>query len=282
MKRATVQFAGGLGNQLFIYSFAVWLKENGQNPVLNLNRIDSSHNLSYYDFRNLINLDNSFDLVESKWYRFNAFWLSHVSDALRSRHMVGNSLFFADFYQTFRYFDSLKNPFRLKDQSVSVVNTKEIANMINQSGKCLIHVRLGDLLTSNGSWILNAEFYEKSISLLSDDSKPGGWVVTDSPKLMTRYLAGTTLENYKVLNISSPIDCFYLISQCERVVLSNSTFALWASKLTVLDKQKVVVPTHLNKNLPTKELDFPDSWDAYNSSWLNSNQIQELKGIKLH
>jgi hypothetical protein len=277
MKKNSVRFAGGIGNQLFQFSFACWLFENSLVPILDLNRIDTSHNKSYFDFRDFINFDIHFKIKQSKWFMLNSFWYSHLQDFMFARFPFYGKSVFQDYYQTFAYFDQLKNPFVGKEISELSNEGRKIESSISEGTAILAHVRMGDLLKSENSNILNDHYYLRALESISNWKVSKLWIFTDSPELLRKAWKGKEILGYgEVVGLRSPLETFYLLSKAQILITSNSTFSFWAGKLGNNKKKLVFFPDKMNSSIESSSFFLPIHWKSKPASWLSKCDISKL------
>jgi len=135
-------------------------------------------------------------------------------------------------------------------------NIKEIKNLFyfpedikNKVDKALgkiptkklgIHIRLGDYLQPGyitTHYICTRNYYIESLKYF-DLSDITPIVITDNINDYNKYIA---LDDVVVSNSKSEIEDLYLLSQCDAVIMSNSSFSCWGVLLGK-EKEKVLAP----------------------------------------
>lgn len=165
------------------------------------------------------------------------------------------------YFQSGKHFSSnkehVKNLFTFPDEIKQKID-KALAKLSKPITG--IHVRLGDYLlpgyvtthlTCQREYFLNA--------LKKIDNNSTLIVTTDDIESYNRYIS---LPNAIISNSKSEIEDLYLLSQCDNIIMSNSSFSWWG---VFLGKQKNVVCTPdkwFGKDGP------PNYQDIYEDSWI--------------
>jgi len=212
----TVKIKGGLGNQLFQYAFAIFLKEN-----LKIN----------------INLDLSwFDEQNSRKFQLNDFLKEPFIDVIRFNSSFYNKIlsyrsekFFSfllkkKFYPPTNYYDGYWQDIFFAQYLTldKYFNKKILLNKFSED-YYVIHLRRGDFLTSSLHHVLPDEHYLKYINLFKDKTI----YILSSDK-------NDSLSFIKKINLNAKlIDCddkeaFSIIYNASGGIASNSTFCWWA------------------------------------------------------
>jgi len=99
-----------------------------------------------------------------------------------------------------------------------------------------VHIRRGDYLnvpTVHG--ILDLDYYKRALDLVDGDNVV---ICTDDPDWAETHFGG----DCQISNFESEVDDLYLLSQCKKVILSNSSFSWWGAYLGK-EKETVIVPS---------------------------------------
>jgi hypothetical protein len=278
-----VKISGGLGNQLFQYSFGRYLELNfGFKVIYDLRTIQNGST-----FTNRLTLIN--DLIKNINYNDNKFYKNELIYRLRrklihdyfpdySKIYVENVLkekvlkieelskkkYFDGYWQTLKYVNSIENELRSDlNFNESLVNLCLIDyNIISNSNSCSLHIRRGDYLLPHNKKIFaecGIDYIQKSINYIMlkfPDTK--FYVFSDDINWAKSILKG---DNYHFIDKynNNPIADLFLMSTCKNNIISNSTFSWWGSWLN---------------NNTNKMIICPKLW--YNNSTLNKIHIKNI------
>jgi hypothetical protein len=283
-----IKVQGGLGNQLLQYSVGRVLSESFGKEV--------KYDLSFFEeetkytkrpylldrFETSVPVATKEEIAKVRYPYFFSTWTSLFVRACNKyifkRYYIGyepsffprikrnNALYLEGFWQSYKYYESLipllSKEVTLKDASALSAFKQEVA--FTSKVTVAIHVRRGDLVTSNGGMqIIPKEYYERAVPLFeekvaaptycvfSDDIE---WVKKEMGHLFKDviYVSSYSLKDYEE---------FALIKECNHAILSNSTFCWFATLLTDTDAKVVMYPkdwrnAFLNNSPPI----CPDRW----------------------
>lgn len=151
-----------------------------------------------------------------------------------------------DYLQHFPLIEAHENVIRTYFEPHPNVDISAFANELFPQMSAAVHVRRGDYAeTWRGHGMLSREYYL--------DNWPDGPVLvfSDDPKWCADNLPG------HIVHIDPIID-FMLMRQCQRFVISNSSFAWWAAWLA---DAPTVYPSPWFTDLPSGDMHVP-GWDA--------------------
>jgi len=166
------------------------------------------------------------------------------------------------YFQTGKYFannqDKVKNLFYFSDS----IKNKIDSSLSKIKNKILgVHVRAGDFLSPgniSSHFLCTKDYYSKALEQfnLNDYTII---VCTDSPGSLFEYFPK---EDVIFSNSKNELEDLYLLSQCDDLILTNSSFSWWGSFLGK-DKDNVVVPSRwFSKDGPQ------DYNDIYREGWI--------------
>lgn len=268
---------GGLGNQLFIYSFIYTLAKNISTSF--------SFDLSSYNF----NLGKSLEIdkvnivlsqVDKKMlseFRYNS--LSTIHEKLKRKLGIkiykGNIItedifdeisfkkeikynknyYFDGYWQDIKYFlsdyENLNKNFQINKDFIGN-NYLYLLNLINSDVNSIaIHIRKSDYLNKKNFKIyenLSDSYYNNAINYFIEKLKKNKiYVFTDDDKWVNQNLILKNAIFVSKYNLTT-IEEFSLMSNFKNIILSNSTFSLWASLLNNYNEKQIVVPKKWFKN----------------------------------
>jgi hypothetical protein len=227
---------GGLGNQMFgIAAAYAAAKRINTNYAINYNLKHYSgqgHEPSIYKstfFKNIPETNSFF----SKIYNEPGFEYTPIPEV--------NDVIIDGYFQSEKHFKKYSheikqlffftNEIKLKvDSALNKIKTK----------KLVIHIRLGDyLLPSYKSthFVCSRDYYNNALKQFNLNEYTI-LICTDSPDIYQKYF---NIENAIVCNGKNELEDLYLISQCDAVVLTNSSFSWWGSYLGKT-KEKICAP----------------------------------------
>lgn len=282
----TAQLTGGLGNQLFTYArLALLAHEQGTNL-----RIDGSvtervlgHRADLFDFNlmgeEILTLDNYGRIgtqLERLLWRSSSFrkWTKRHQDA-----QLGGSVSetqnvdgwkFRGFYQNFRvmqeFMDKFSaNPFTLRVESKYL---RELTESLIKTKPIAVHVRRGDYLNYKDSFgVLDDNYYLGAIDVLQERLEVKNVLIfSDSPEMIDGFTSKLSIP-FEVVNknILSTSENLVLMSRCNGLITSNSTYSFWAAALS--KHNNVVIPQPWFKSKD----DWLNSSDFHNPQWLSQN-----------
>lgn len=256
-----VKMMGGLGNQLFEYTFARYLeKKTGNRSALWTALYGTSYEKR--DFT-LDKFDTDFITINSEitcraaYDEFNIPELSNVDEA-----------FFRGFFQDRKYFDEVAGEMRkelsLKPSFISALLKEEIET-IGQAEAVAIHVRRGDYLDGINTEVfeeLPLDYYEQALSRIIGilGYEPRVYVFSDDYEYVSR--AFKNLCGSEVIPVPPGIDYedMYLMSCAKHHIIANSSFSWWSAALSE-EEGITVAPKRWFKDRPNPDL-IRDGWLA--------------------
>lgn len=270
MPKSFVRVMGGLGNQIFQYALAQWLRrELNVLPVLYdpgsdaspgpLNRAVQLSEL-FRDCQivngpaakaiNVLSLSRKYQVALSaigfRHYTFFApeSWQSlssTLAGATQRRHSVISGYFqFNELVLT--QLDGLRvgAATELEKRSTHLTRSGALQNM-DFERDCLIHVRRGDYGEIDGYPLLDQDYYAAAQEVLRKQGFRGQmYCVSDDPLEAERmlYNAGVSAVS---LNLCNPLDVLGAIAYSRHKIIANSTLSLWGGLLGRQDG-RVVFP----------------------------------------
>ena len=222
----TVEFAGGLGNQLFQLAALDHIARRCQRKVVIERAGESVHSKNNY-----------FDSLFSGWTVANnppsfplniqegSFVFSDWTHALSNHH---NSRIHG-YFQNWQYIDDSFKP-RLRFNTSVLSKYPEIGN------KVFIHVRGGDYVNHHFHDLKLDEYYRRAIAEFSPDTQ---FVIftNDVPYAQTRPWISGIQHSFIHEN---ELDTMLLMSKCAGCICPNSTFSWWGAFLN--PNRKIVMP----------------------------------------
>lgn len=242
-----VKMMGGLGNQLFQYSFARFLERKLGKPVW----LDTLFFLNQHQRRpTLENLGIRYRRSPGDrylWYRLNSRrflrWEENDFDPSCCDTGNGKSMFFWGYWQRAEYADAgregILEGFRRFKKRPEV---KRLSEEILAEDSVSIHVRRGDYRGIPKFRLLGPEYYDKALNTLNVQSGSKIFLFSDERGVEKELFPNNT----NLIRVSDfglrDFEEFYLMSLCRRNVAANSTFSWWASFLNTRKGRSIVLP----------------------------------------
>jgi hypothetical protein len=261
-----VKISGGIGNQLFQYSFGRYLEESfGVDVFFDLKTLQHSskftnrqplikelipdislYNKHYYSFDLIYRLKRKIVLDF-----FPSFTEIHVENILKNNIIDINSIlnkkYFDGYWQSFNYISPIKS--QIKSEIIFNNNLFELCskdlNYIKSNNSCSIHIRRGDYLLPQNAKIYadcGLNYFQESVKyILSKSPNSNFFVFSDDINWAKENFIGP-MFNFIDSYTNNPIADLFLMSNCNNNIISNSTFSWWASWLNVNPNKIIVSP----------------------------------------
>ena len=272
-----VKLSGGLGNQLFQYSFGRYLslKHNTELKLdiqLNINASDFTPRLLGLSKYNIdLNFATNNEIESYKFFKTGS--LSRIERKLNQRFpfinkryvvekpfaILNNDLLLDDCYyegywQSEYYFKSIKN---------ILINDLQFNFDLNESNKLLVedisnsmsvslHIRRSDYLSVSSNAkifsICTLKYYQDAISYFNlKFGKPIFYIFSDDISWAKENFVG---ENFVIVDVNQddPHSDMYLMSQCKHNIIANSTFSWWGAWLNSTEDKVVISPKEWYRN----------------------------------
>ena len=277
-KLAIVEIKGGLGNQVFQYSFGKYLESSGFRVLYNLDFFTSFKNLENVTERDFLlkelsceinevsrlmqKLSDTFNyLINSKKIKsIFPFINKYIYQYLKEKD-YDKDLEYKD-YLIINYFDGYwqNNIYHLKTQKESLLNIFHINNQDIESlnnDRVLIHVRRQDYLKLGID--LPQNYYQNAINLLKKDLKEFEFdIFTDDKEWVLNQNIFSDFRNIYGED-DDPIESFKKMLCYKHFIIANSTYSYLAAFFGEKQDSKVFMPYKwsVNKN---KDFLTHNSW----------------------
>ncbi len=299
MSTFVLRLKGGLGNQLFIYYFGQYITQEfdlkihyfiDNNSIRSLEDIIEIDLPRYVIFRERVlqkfnYLSRKYNLKRLDYIYKNSFICEDI-DVLEKIAGLSSlkkpKLIFLDgYYQDFYYYDSLisRTKLQISNPSPWFVETKR---KVEELRPIVLHVRIGDYLT-NQNWlggIISEKYYEKALICMRKSLQHQPiWVFSDDfirAKLLLQNIGFTSLNFIESSENKHPVEVLEIMSMGSGLVMSNSTFSLWAAKLSK-NTNFIIAPDPFLKNELQSPRNFPGAWSKMQSEWLTHSEVISLK-----
>ena len=257
-KTAIIKITGGLGNQMFQYSYGEYLKSNGLNVyhdyflwlTLNKKKLRIKElNIQLRSASKLLII--IFGIFERM--RYSTFVLFEKKAYQKQEIGRGNLLYYVGYWQNVNYL--LKNKDILKRHFAYNINNKkvnEFTNTINNNSVA-IHVRRGDYVNNKVHETIGVNYFKKAVKeILSLVDNPQFFILSDDISWCKKNLL--VPKCIYIDFTSSEIEDFEIIKRCNHKIISNSSFSWWAAFLGETERSITICPKKWTNVVETNSL----------------------------
>lgn len=280
-----LNLSGGLGNQLFEYSFAREIQiQTGQSIELNTYELDNYETNRHYALDNYQLADNAIHASkELPWFvhrrsivgaisrkispgillkyskKHNSLIWYETSYTYVPQFNSGKDIYLGGYWQSEKYFPSvsetIRSEIRLKkplSQEAGDYETK-----IKQSNSVCLHIRKDDYVGTDYE-VCTLEYYKSAMGLIENQiSNPTYYVFSDDPLWVQNHV--TFNSNMIFVNGNSEQEDLYLMSSCKHFIMSNSSFSWWAQELSDNKEKIVIAPSRWHKTWNINDI-YKEGW----------------------
>ena len=288
-----ISFNGGLGNQLFQYSFGLALKYEYGYEVKFCKKFINKSQLSIediFDIKIFEPLEEDYIKILGKLFvndqirntsvrilkkfgvnNFHNFRLEDYKNSFLSLPNLDNKFFFG-YWQNIKYFffhlKQIKKNLKFKVENQIFNEFFKLKN--DYSNIVCLHIRLGDYNTKKNLRVFSKipmNYYLDSIKIFERIYKNPVFIlftnefekVNDSIKKKLNVIPSSNL-NFGEMND------FYLMSLCDSFIFSNSTFSIWAAYLSQKKDINFTKPDrwYISNDIEMANYYFPSHWNCLN------------------
>lgn len=253
---------GGLGNQLFQWSYGKFMSIEYNTPLLldtnsYSNQTNRGFSLDKFPFLKYSILTNSSIRENSE----NKTHLKMMSDnfLFYKINYEENCHYYLDgYWQSEKYFsnisDLIKRELRPSDDIISKI--KSIKNLDSKS--ISLHIRRTDYVTSNGYHPLQSiDYYQNAIDIIGEYDYI--FIFSDDIKWCKENFS---FKNMIFIEGFDDVEDLWIMSMCKNNIIANSSFSWWGAWLNDNKNKKVIAPKKWfgdNVNLNTSDI-IPETW----------------------
>ncbi|MBR2648187.1 MAG: alpha-1,2-fucosyltransferase [Sediminibacterium sp.] len=279
-RKVIARIKGGLGNQLFIYSFAYELSRKlssklilddktgfykdsyGRKPVFNKLVCKSDYRfikvyeiITFYLCKIL-----SHDISEKLGVKFlieldNKQRVSWYSQDFSKVRIV----FIEGYFQSYEYF--YQSRFEIKTHLKFKIPHSDyyirLEGLIRKSNSVAIHIRRRDYTN-----ILDMDYYHKSIGLIKKSLiSPYFFFFCDDIEWLNSNLGKFNTQNNYIVSTSEMNELmeFTLMSLCKNFIIANSSYSWWAAYLAGIESDGMVLAPD-RTDIGVIDAFYPNSW----------------------
>lgn len=248
---------GGLGNQMFQIATTI-------SHALR-NNVEYGINLNLCNTPNQGKLASTYsNTIFSKVHKINHNQFYNIYDEPKFSYTpipFEDNTILRGYFQSSKYFDDYKdfiiNLFEFPKNIIDEVSNFIMEKKLLGDNLTCLHIRRGDYLKfSHYHEVCNLVYYQKACEEF-DDTK--FIIVTDDKDWVKNNF---TTEDFIISDLSSEISDLYLMTICDNLILSNSSFSWWGAYLNKKNLKRAIVPFKwFNQSGPV------DDQDIYISNW---------------
>jgi hypothetical protein len=251
----------------FKHGLADWILENCINTFSNLSLDKRLQRLSW---SGIIQFPLTFDDRNSV--------TDYFSRSKRDIRFSFKTRIVDSYFADFSFFDCLNKGEHKSIQlrSISKYYSSKLDEFKSKSTMA-IHLRLGDFLKNGKSiGILGDTYFKKSISnlmQLGDFEKVV--LFSDSPNIARSRVSSWKLrfpiEYIELQDLKNPAEVMKLMSMCDGLVCSNSTFSFWAAKFATQEsggRAIITIPKNFRRDKLASVGSIPSNWRVEEPFWV--------------
>ena len=283
-----VRLSGGLGNQMFQYSYALILSKKLNREILiddfilrdyplkkkftkrnfELNIYKNQYNFFIKDFLNGIPKRGYFYSFFSKikLMFYNCYLITDSNiPSFNELKRIDKNIYLSGIFQEkidySKYNKIIIDFFSSKNILYKKLNfSNSIKDLIINSNSVSIHIRRGDYLKKNNlqtHGLCTLDYYKKAINYFVDkNSNINFFIFSDDLEWCKNNFNLTQNIFYCE---GSPLDDFVLMSLCKNNIIANSSFSWWSAFLNQNENKIVIYPQNWFTNKDLK-IYTPDDW----------------------
>lgn len=286
-----IKLWGGLGNQLFQYSFSKYLeKTEGKPTKFFFSRITPVQRLDLNYFIKDIELSSPAEL-KNAGYCFTGPLKERICRKLFAKLPFLNEKVYIEkspgfvnefpsstnvydgYWQAYQYIDAIENELRseLRFDESSFGNLNNLDD-IKKNNSISVHIRRGDYLLKANQQLFaecSLEYYIAAVQEMLEKvenpvfyvfSNDVNWVREHVLKVFEEVTEFVFVDNSEITK--SPVADLFLMSLCKNNIIANSTFSWWGAWLNKNPEKIVIAPKNWyngDLNETTKDL-IPAEW----------------------
>jgi len=300
-KKVKISISGGIGNQLFILNYGLYLHEvynftvefivrqsgfgnasHGQDVLkdLNFDGLPFSYRTEgkiEFIFSRLCRLMARIPLIRSALWGYIRFYSENDGRVLKPREVKPKKLkaiYIAGYFQDDFYVSEL----RMLGKGLELVLREEsdwsktFRETIRQNPGVAIHVRRGDALLERNHGALSAAYYIKALARLRQkDESLNVYVFSDDiDHVQSEFRDLKDNVNFNFVtppSTSSAAESLVLLSSFRDLVIGNSTFAWWAATAGGVEK-RVMAPAAWKRFETSSSNLNSEGWALVEPEWI--------------
>lgn len=286
----TIEIAGGLGNQLFMFYAGLYFQEKFKREVIfdvsDLPRVQKLHPGENIQTLGLLADFQTTSRISTTNYNLNRMisgFMRITGTSLPRRIFSSDEIGFIDlslipfgvtrisgYFQSWVYFNSLREKpiLSLKNLSSPTDWLSKNIERAKTERVLSLHVRRGDyaLPANRMNGILSRSYYEKALINIGDYDSI--WIFTDSPNEVKEEFSdfGYPFEIVTPPSNSDPVESLLLMAETQKIVISNSSYSWWSATIAG-DAASIYAPSKWYELRVDPSKLIPHNWKRIPSEW---------------
>jgi hypothetical protein len=173
--------------------------------------------------------------------------------------------FLVGYFQSYRFLEDSKRKEEFRSITCNSGNPfyLKILESVKSEPSIMIHVRLGDYVLEKCFGVLGDEYFRRALNEIKGrDLNSRLLMFSDEPEKAIRFFPDTVRERLKLIPSESltPAETLDIMKNCNKFIISNSTFSWWAAYLSKSVTSGVIYPIPWFTGMNTPDQLIPESW----------------------
>lgn len=270
-----VHFSGGLGNQMFIFSFTLSLREKYPFSKISIDIKDCTKTHNGFELPIVFNIGKEFRIDQNKV--INLFLNRHTKKRIFHWFNEKNAFIYDEkimekyclfsayngFWQSEKYFTNIENKirrtFKFNHESLNYMSYNLLKTVSTQDSVS-VHIRRGDYLGIENTKVVTTTYYLNAINYVkSKIASPSFYFFSDDIEWVK---SNFSLNNAIYVDWNIGKDSWQdmcLMSNCKHNIIANSTFSWWGAWLNENPGKIVIAPKKWMADLDESDI-IPNVW----------------------
>lgn len=283
----TVKIFGGLGNQLFQYTFGQYVaKKINTRVVYDIQTNSKSKNFTSRD----LDIASLFDITLSdhhqaknkKLFNNGFLWrikrkLTQYFPILNKKYIVQknahyllknlkDNVYYEGYWQNYSYPDVIKEYLinEISSKEKIIIREDDFMKNIRENETVAIHIRRDDYIKIKKNKklysICELSYYEKAVELIKQKIKnPKFLIFTQDKEWASEHFNG---EEYHLVKTNTALEDMLYMKNCKHIIMANSTFSWWGAWLNQNPDKMIIAPKKWYNGKINKSIEnlIPLSW----------------------
>ena len=260
-----VNIMGGLGNQLFQYTFSKYLEKINSYPVV-----------LYTGFYDMDFRDMGISARDCSLDRYNTRYISTnehitcdkvITEESFDPDVIADNSFFNGYWQDINFYSKISHlihaDLKLKPEYISD-EIKKIAHEMRGCESVAVHVRRKDYLNvynKDTFYELSLDYYVSAVNLIAMklNCTPVLYIFSDDYDYIKTNMSNFCGYRTILMEPRKDYEDLYLMTQTRHHIIANSTFSWWGAVLSEYIDGITIAPRHWFKDRRDPDL-YPDNW----------------------
>lgn len=248
MKKKTIVFNGGLGNQLFQYAYMLYLNENKICLPLYNTSLYEKHTIhagfeanKVFDFGSFQQDSRDYNTAYSIERRCEKLFRHHIlfnDDAIARRRDIRPLI---GYWQDIKYYQAVEDKLVRNFLGIDIFcKANQILEAAENTESVFIHVRRGDYCgNSNYQDLSSTQYYYQAISYMRKKLRnPSFFVLSDDIRWCKTYFPSDSMMHYVEYDGQNALGDLAIMLKCHNAIIANSSFSWWG---TSLESKNIVI-----------------------------------------